>query len=151
MITISRAGRGDLPSILSLQRLAYQSEALLLDNPAIPPLTQTLQDVQREYETGIFLKAVDENGAIVGSVRAASRDGTLHIGKLIVHPDCQGQGIGTRLLLEIEAESPHARYELFTSSRSLRNIRLYERNGYVVYCEEDAADGIRFVFLHKQP
>ena len=149
-MTILKAEAGDLQEILALQYLAYQSEAELHNDPNIPPLRQTLQDVVCEFETGIFLKAVDADSAIIGSVRAYSKDGTLHIGKLIVRPDRQGQGIGTRLLLEIERAAPHSRYELFTSNRSVRNIKLYRRHGYREFYAKEAAPGLTMVYMEKR-
>lgn len=148
---IIKAEQKDLREILDLQYLAYQSEAKLCNNPHIPPLTQTMAAVEVEFEKGVFLKAINENGTIIGSVRAYSDNGTLHIGKLIVHPDLQGQGIGTKLLKEIEHVCPHERYELFTSTKSERNIRLYERVGYVKFKEEDAGKDLRFIYLSKTP
>ena len=41
MIQIEKAIETDLDEILNLQRLAYQSEAILLNNFSIPPLMQT--------------------------------------------------------------------------------------------------------------
>ena len=148
-ITITKALQDNLQEILDLQYLAYQSEAKLCNNLNIPPLTQTIKDVETEFIKGIFLKATDENGVIVGSVRAYSDNDTLHIGKLIVHPDLQGQGIGTKLLKEIECICPHERYELFTSTRSKRNIQLYERVGYVKFKEQDIDKDLRFIYLSK--
>ena len=130
-MTITRADPSDLQAILELQYLAYQSEAKLLNNYEIPPLKQTYDETLREYNKGVFLKAVDENGVIIGSVRAWSEHDTAFISKVIVNPQKQGQGIGTKLLLAIEAECPASRYELFTSDKSVRNVELYERLGYV--------------------
>ena len=149
IVTIVSANQQNLQEILDLQYLAYQSEAKLLDNYFIPPLVQTLQDVQQEYEKGYFLKAV-KCGTIIGSVRAYSQNETLHIGKLIVHPDFQGQGIGTKLLSEIERKYPHKRYELFTSSKSARNIKLYKNLGYSILKIEQISDELEFVYLCKQ-
>lgn len=146
---IMRAEQQDLQEILDLQYLTYQSEAKLLANPDIPPLKQTLKEVQQEFEKGVFLKAIDADGTIIGSVRALSESGTLHIGKLIVRPDLQGQGIGTKLLHEIERICPHPYYELFTSDRSKRNISLYERLGYSKYKEREVAKNLKFVYLKK--
>lgn len=115
---IEKAEQKDLHIILDLQYLAYQSEAKLFNNPDIPPLSQTLGEVESEYQKGVVLKAVDENNSIIGSVRAYYDKGTVYIGKLMVHPQKQGQGIGTQLLLAIENEFPKQRYELFTSSKS---------------------------------
>jgi predicted N-acetyltransferase YhbS len=93
-MTIIQAERKDLQEILNLQYLAYQSEAKLCNNPNIPPLTQKLSDLEAEFDNGIFLKALDGDTTILASVRAYSENGTLYIGKLIVRPDLQGQGIG---------------------------------------------------------
>ena len=146
---IQKAQEIDLRKILDLQCLAYQSEARLLNNPKIPPLKQTISEVKKEFENSVFLKALDGFEAIVGSVRAYSRDGTLYIGKLIVHPDLQGQGIGTSLLKEIEKVCPHKRYELFTSSKSARNISLYEQLGFRIFEEKTVSDGLTFIYLEK--
>ena len=148
-MTIQRAEMADLQEILDLQYLAYQSEAKLLNNPDIPPLRQTLDEVEREFRNGIILKATDMDNTIIGSVRAYTQDGTLYIGKLIVRPDRQGQGIGTKLLAAIESVSPVKRCELFTSSKSVKNIRLYEREGYTVFEEKPVSPDLRFVYLEK--
>ena len=71
-MTISRATKEDLPAILALQYLAYQSEAILLQNFSIPPLKQTLADLEAEFERGVVLKA-EEGGMIAGSVPEAYR------------------------------------------------------------------------------
>lgn len=60
-------------------------------------------------------------------------DGTAwQIGRLMVAPDLAGNGLGRRLLQHVEQNAPEhiTRFELFTGSRSLRNIRLYTRAGY---------------------
>lgn len=77
MTNIKRADKADLKAILELQYLAYQSEAKLFNNPDIPPLKQTLEDVEQDYEKGIILKATDENNKIIGSVRAYCENDTV--------------------------------------------------------------------------
>jgi len=146
---IKKAEKNDLQKILDLQYLAYQSEAKLFNNPNIPPLRQTLDEVKSEYQKGVVLKAVDENNTIIGSVRAYYDNDTVYIGKLMVHPEKQGQGIGTQLLLAIENEYPKQRYELFTSSKSKKNIELYEKLGYKIFSEKQITDELKFVYLEK--
>ena len=146
---ILRAERDDLSAILTLQLLAYQSEAKLLNDFTIPPLRETLDDVRRQFAGGIILKAITPSGDVIGSVRGTVNEGTLHIGKLMVHPEHQGKGLGGRLLREIEKYSPQPRYEFFTSTKSARNISLYEKNGYVQYFTKELTPEIQLVYLEK--
>ncbi|MCM1505693.1 MAG: GNAT family N-acetyltransferase [Ruminococcus flavefaciens] len=92
---------------------------------------------------------MDKKGTIIGSVRAYQKNGTAYIGKLIVHPKMQKKGIGTKLILEIENKYPNQRYELFTSTKSISNIRLYERLGYKIFKEESVSCELTFVYLEK--
>jgi ribosomal protein S18 acetylase RimI-like enzyme len=146
---ISKARLEDLQEILRLQHLAYQSEATLLGNKDIPPLKQTLDEVIGEYHKGIILKMVDAGGLIIGSIRTWEMKGTVHVGKLMVHPDHRQQGFGTKLLGEIEKYFPHKRYELFTSTRSIDNIRLYQRMGYREFDRRSIDDRLDFVYMEK--
>ena len=89
-------------------------------------------EILDQFSTNIFLKAVSQ-GKIVGTVRAVEKNGTCHIGRLAVHPDMQNKGIGTALIKEIEKYFTPRRYELFTGSKSARNIKLYQKLGYSIY------------------
>ena len=146
---ILKAQYEDSQAILELQFLAYRSEAELLNNYEIPPLKQTLPEIQNEYASGVILKAIDDCNTIIGSVRAYRKCDTVHIGKLIVHPEHQKKGIGTALLQEIETVCPSARYELFTSDKSQNNLRLYKKLGYQCFKEQEITPSLRFVFLEK--
>ncbi len=146
---IEKAEKDNLEEILELQYLAYQSEAKLFGNMDIPPLKQTIEEVYDEFQKGVILKAVDDRGVIIGSVRAYQGGGTVYIGKLMVHPKMQKKGIGTKLLLEIENEYPNQRYELFTSTRSERNIALYQKLGYKIFDEKQVTEELRFVYMEK--
>ena len=112
-------------------------------------MLQTLQELRAEFETGVVLKATDGCGRIVGSVRAHTDGCTLFIGKLIVHPQRQGNGIGTEMLESIEKEYPPMRCELFTSHSSVRNLALYRRLGYRPFREREVYPGMRLVYLEK--
>lgn len=150
-MNIYKAGYDDLNEILQLQYLAYQSEAALFGTKDIPPLTQTIEDVRDEYNAGIVLKMVSEDNKIVGSIRAKEEDNTVYISKLMVHPDYRHRGCGTRLLTEIENHYPGKRYELFTSTRSSDNIRLYQTNGYQIFSQKALTEELVFVYMEKLP
>lgn len=147
---ILKAKNVDLPEILALQYLAYQSEAELFKSRDIPPLKQTLEELQEEFNNGVILKLVTDENVIIGSVRAYLRDGTAYIGKLMVHPDYRRRGFAGMLLEEIESCFPAARYELFTSTRSEDNMRLYQKCGYEAFDCKKMNDELSFVYLQKQ-
>lgn len=147
---IEKATLDDAEDILSLQKLAYRSEAEIYDDFTIPPLTQTLEEIRRDFDNQIFLKAVI-NGNIIGSVRAFIKDGTCFIGRLIVHPDFQNHGIGTQLMNRIEECFKEVqRFEIFTGHKSNRNLRLYEKLGYKRFKTVQANDKLTIVYLDKQ-
>ena len=147
---ILKANRNELQEILQLQYLAYQSEADLFGSRDIPPLKQTIDEVVEEFRSGTILKMLDDNNTIIGSVRARESDGTVYIGKLMVHPDQRHKGNGTKLLCEIEKCFPDKQYELFTSTRSIDNIRLYQKLGYTIFARKAVNDELEFVYMKKR-
>ena len=100
-LEITRASQEDAEIILHLQIHAYLSEAEIYNDYSIPPLIQTLKEIRQEFSQQVFLKALVE-GEIVGSVRAYLEKGTAYIRRLMVKPDSQNKGIGTRLMRAIE-------------------------------------------------
>lgn len=148
-VTISIASREDAPVILNLQKLAYESEARLYNDWTLPPLTQTLDALIAECAISTVLKATI-GPDIVGSVRAKRSGDTCEIGRLIVHPQLQRRGIGSRLLEQAELHFADVRrFELFTGSRSEANIRLYQRHGYAVFKTLRLSDTVTLVFMEK--
>ena len=142
------ARESDLPQILALQKAAFESEARLVENWDIPPITQTLEHLVEEWRTGVMLKALDEQ-TLAGTVRAYIAEGTAHIGRLAVMPQWQGRGYGSALLTAILSAAKAVRYELFTSAKSERNLRLYEKFGFVPYKKVQTANGVELVWLEK--
>ena len=151
-MVIEKATRQDAEEILKLQRIAYQSEAERHQDWSIPPLTESLEDTLAAFDRQLFLKAFfnHDSRQIVGSVRAHLHEHTCLIGRLIVHPDFQGKGIGTAMLREVEQLFPQAhRFELFTGHKSTRNLSLYQKLGYLPFREQKISDKLTFIFLEK--
>jgi predicted N-acetyltransferase YhbS len=148
-LIITRATPADAQEILDLQKLAYQSEAAIYQDYNIPPLTQTLPELEAEMQNQIFLKAVAK-GQIVGSVRAYLQQETCCLGRLIVHPAQQNRGLGRELMREVEGCFPQAqRYQLFTGHRSERNLYLYQKLGYRQVGSDKISEKLTMVFLEK--
>jgi phosphoribosylanthranilate isomerase len=148
-VTYAEGSGEHAAEILALQILSYQSEAELYNDYSIPPLTQTLEEIQNEFGGSIVLTA-NAGGKIIGSVRARMEDGICLIGRLVVHPDWQNYGIGGQLLHKIELRFPWARrFSLFTGLRSERNIYFYQKHGYRVSHRADLNQKVAIVFLEK--
>ena len=89
-------------------------------------------------------------GNLIGSVRGYIRDETCYIGRLIVQPEFQNQGIGTRLVDAIENHfKGMPRFEIFTGEKSERNLYLYQKLGYQIYQSRQLTDRVNLFYLEK--
>lgn len=139
VITLHTEDAGEL---LTLQRAAYVTEAAAHGDFDLLPLTQTLASLVEELSApDVTCLGVRDGHRLVGSVRLRQSGDLVELGRLIVAPDQQGRGTGTRLLLGAEDALPDAReFRLFTGENSTANIRLYTRHGYVETVRTSAGD-----------
>jgi ribosomal protein S18 acetylase RimI-like enzyme len=148
-IVLSPISVDDAGELLTVQRAAFVSEALIYGSVDMPPLTQTLDELEAELrESDGWVARVD--GRLVGAIRSRESEGLLLIGRIAIAPDMQGFGIGRALLDAAESHSGAEEAELFTGSLSEANIRLYERCGYVETERVDQGDGVQEVYLRKR-
>ncbi|WP_182897110.1 GNAT family N-acetyltransferase [Microbispora sp. H10830] len=151
MVEIARAVPADAGELLTLQRAAYVTEAQLYGDPFIAPLVESLDQVRTVIETAVVLKATD-GGRLVGAVRGQMSGSTCLVGRLVVAPDRQGQGIGSALLAAIHEAVPEvAVFDLFTGHLSEGNLRLYRRLGYRETQRERVQDHLTLVHLRREP
>jgi GNAT superfamily N-acetyltransferase len=148
-VTISRMQASDAGEILTIQRAAFVSEALIYGDPDMPPLVQTLEELRAEIEDGDGWVA-RVGPRLVGVLRCRETDELLLIGRIAIAPDMQGSGIGRALLEAAERHSLAPEAELFTGSLSEANLRLYERCGYRITERVDNGDGTEQVFMRKR-
>jgi len=146
---IRKAAKNELSVILELQKRAFYSEAVFYNDFTIPPLNQSIEEIEREFTEKQFLVATINN-IIIGSVRFNNIDTTGYIGKLIVSPDHQNKGIGRTLLQEAEKNLQSvSRIELFTGEKSLKNIRLYQSLDYTIISSIPDTDKVTLVLMQK--
>ena len=82
----------DAGELLTLQRAAFVTEGRLNGSFEIPPLTETLADIQASLRTGTVLVA-RVRGRLVASVRGEVRsDGRWYVGRLMVAPGSAAAG-----------------------------------------------------------
>jgi GNAT superfamily N-acetyltransferase len=150
-VRIERAGPKDAGQIVTVQRAAYVAEAQLYGDPFIPPLVESLEQIQRVLAgDAVVIKAVAAD-RLVGTVRAQFSEQTCLVGRLVVVPDLQGRGLGTLLMNALEAEvgSRASALVLFTGHLSAGNLRLYRRLGYTETHRERVAAHLTLVHMRK--
>lgn len=151
VMMIQPAIAADLPELLAVQKVAYQSEAEIYGDASLPALRQSLAEMSSDFSRMLFLKGV-VNGKIVASIRSYNDgQGTAHILRLSVLPYFRGRGLGRRLIVAIEKEFPKvSRYEIFTGHRSAANIHIYSKLGYKRYKTEPFNANVEWVYMEKK-
>jgi ribosomal protein S18 acetylase RimI-like enzyme len=151
-VIIERLRDEDIGELLTLQRAAFLLDAQLYEDPFLPALTQTLEELRADAAdpNRIFL-AAKRGARLVGSVRALRQGRIIHISRLMTAPDVTRCGIGGSLLSAIEAAMEEDAYffELCTGAKSTANISMYQRRGYRIVNENTDESGITVVNLSK--
>ncbi|MGW8484370.1 GNAT family N-acetyltransferase [Microbacterium sp. NPDC055903] len=148
-IEISPICEEDAGEVLTIQRAAFVSEAMIYGTVDMPVLTQTLDQLRAELVDAVGWVA-RVKGRLVGAIRARQTPELLLIGRIAIAPDMQGHGVGRALLSAAEESSTAPEAELFTGSLSEANLRLYESCGYRETTRVDQGDGTAQVFLRKR-
>jgi len=150
-LVYERAELRDIPEILALQKITYQSEAEIYGDESLPGLQQTLAEIEAEFEQWMFIKSVI-NGKIVGAIRGRAEGNTGTIRRCIVHPYFQRRGTGARLITEMERAFPPeiTRFITLTGHKSRRNLAMCEKLGYRMFKTEPYLPTIQWVYLQKE-
>lgn len=140
---------GDVDGVLAVQHAAFAIEAQLYDDPSLPPLQESREQLVADLDNSHALVALDGD-RLVGSVRVRVDGTSLHIARLSVAPDRQGCGLGALLLARAEAVAEADEALLFTGHLSASNLRLYARAGYVEQRRVPVDERVTLVYLRKR-
>ena len=147
--TIVPATLEDAPTLLAMQKIAFEPEARACQAWDIPPLQETVEGLCEHIRMATVLKAV-EGERLLGAIRGIVTGATCLIRVLAVAPEAQGRGLGARLLRAIEDAHPQVeRFELTTNMIMVGNVRFYLRHGYEVVEQVQHAPTIRLAFMRK--
>jgi ribosomal protein S18 acetylase RimI-like enzyme len=144
-------GEADAGELLTVRRAAFVSEAQLYNDPNIPALTQTLEELIDDLNSpDVVTVGAWDGRRLIGSIRVGIEGDKATIGRLAVAPDQQGQGIGTQLLFAVLAYLPETTKEVwvFTGQDSKHNIALYNKVGYEHQFDQVAGD-LTYAYLKK--
>lgn len=104
----------DAGELLTVRRAAFVTEAQLYDNPHLPALTETLEDLEADMQRSDVVTIGAWMGhRLVGSIRVELAGTRATLGRFAVAPDMQGKGIGGRLVMEILTYLPEQTSEVF--------------------------------------
>ena len=147
---IATASEQDAGEIMTVQRAAYVSEALLYDTTRLSALSEPIEQIRAAAAAGEVLVA-RSGSRIIGAVRGVREADEVHIGRLVVAPDLHGRGIGAALLRAVEAHRSAGvrRFRLFTGDRSVANLGLYRKIGYVETHREPVTETLSLVHMAK--
>ncbi len=131
-LTFRLAEPQDYPTILEIQRRAYLLKEAPLYGDDLPPLKETPATLAAEVAEGKQILVAERDGRAVGSLRFKQLDdGAIYWCRLSVDPDLQGNGIGQRLVAEVEARHPDASgFVLDCGKHSDENRHIYTKAGY---------------------
>ncbi len=147
--TITAAQEQDAGEIMTVQRAAYVSEALLYDTTRLSALAEPMAEILESIAAGEVLVA-KMGSRIVGAVRGVRKDDECSVERLVVAPDMRGRGIGAALLRAVEDGSTGVRrFVLHTGDRSQENIYLYRKVGYTETHREFVAETLSLVHMAK--
>ena len=146
LVTVDEAGE-----LLTLRRAAFVSEAQVYNDPHIPALTQTLDELIADLTSeGVITLGARRGHRLLGSIRVGIEGDKATLGRLAVAPDVQGHGIGTQLLFAVLQYLPETTKEVwvFTGQGSKQNIELYNKAGFEHEFDKQAG-GLTYAYLRK--
>jgi len=140
---IRRAEPGDLGEIFTLQRAAFVDEAWVYETPFVPALEETYEAFAERMHGSTSWVATN-NDRIVGAVSLRTcRIDTPDVERLMVAPDCRGQGIASVLLQAVEdaaREAGHRSLQLIVGDLATANRAIYAHLGWTEVASEHLED-----------
>ena len=134
--------------LLELQRRAYRVEADLIGSDEIPPLRETLAELQACGETFLGARA---DGTLVAAVSWRVVDETIDLHRLVVDPTRFREGLGSTLVRAALAAEPSCRQAIVQTGAANEPAKaLYRAEGFSAAGELEPAPGLRVARFTKQ-
>ena len=73
-VQIEKAVAGDAEEILQVQKVAFAQQARLYDDWELPPLTETVEELEKDFDKSTILKAVADAAAAAATLTEAEKN-----------------------------------------------------------------------------
>lgn len=133
--------------VLRVQRLAYKVEADLIGFVDLPPLKQTIKELEQSEETfyGFYT-----NGQLSGVVSLKIEDRVMDISRLFVHPEQFRKGIAKKLIAFVQKyEKGFEEIFVSTAADNQPAVLFYVKNGFSVISEVKTIEGLALAQFRK--
>ena len=145
--SLRRATKADVAIIRALTRAAYAKWVPLIGREPLP--------MTADYAVAVEAHRIDllegEDG-VIGLVETVPGADHLLIENLAIRPDCQGRGLGDRLLRHVETLARDGKFgeiRLYTNARFEANLAFYAKRGFAEYERRELAPGTVVVHMRR--
>ncbi len=130
-IELRDAAEDDLDGLLEIQKEAFRRYTDHLLPEQIPPLNETAEEMERDLKYKSIIAAF-AHGRPAGSVRYYNKGGVCIIERLSVKPGCQGKGIGSCLVGEVEKRVAGRSHKIYLETGLLASnlLMFYSKLGF---------------------
>ncbi|CAH8770394.1 GNAT family N-acetyltransferase [Paenibacillus dendritiformis] len=139
MLILERAIKNDAPKLAELQKASFDEESKHFNNNEIggPPGYDSISWQEEMMQICEYLKVLF-NGQIIGGALILIESNHVHnLGRIFIDPNFQNQGIGMKVMKEIERSFPDStKWWLDTPSWSVKNHHFYTKCGFTKVREE---------------
>lgn len=139
MLILERAIKNDAPKLAELQKASFDEESKHFNNNEIggPPGYDSISWQEEMMQICEYLKVLF-NGQIIGGALILIESNQVHnLGRIFIDPNYQNQGIGMKVMKEIERSFPDStKWWLDTPSWSVKNHHFYTKCGFTKVREE---------------
>ena len=148
--SIRRLDSADYGQVFTLQRASFVDEARIYETPFVPALDETFDEFIARMDASTSWVAAHD-GRIVGAISLRTyRRRIPSVERLMVAPDCRGQGISSVLLQAAEDHakvSGHNVLQLIVGDLAVANRAIYTHLGWTESSSE-RLPGFGHVVVH---
>lgn len=126
--------------LLDLQHRSYAIEARLIGDSRIPPLHETVADLQRARLDWLAVRRPDQ--VVVAAIGFSETPALVDIDRLVVDPSHLRQGAGRALVSAVQGLAGQRLVTVSTGRDNLPARRLYEQRGFTGVGEEEVLPGL---------